>query len=178
MHYISQSASAVSFSILLEKLVLLHLPFGGSITLGHHVPLIYISFKYGWKLGVFTSIIYCIIHIILSFKVPPVKNFISFIFIIFLDYILPYVFIGLSSVFKLKIKSKFFRVFIGIITSFIINLCLSTISGVVLWKEYIPFNINIWLYSIIYNSLHIIPQMIITVILLKYIIKFNSFTTL
>ena len=178
MHYVSQSASAVSLSLLLNKIVLFHLPFGGSITLGHHLPLIYLSYKLGWKVGGFASFIYSIVYIILSFKVPPAKNFLSFICIVLLDYVLPYVGIGISSAFKIKgIKNKFLKVCSGVIVSFALNLLLGIISGIVLWKDYIPFNINIWLYSAIYNSLYLIPQMIITIIFLKYIIKCIPFTT-
>lgn len=121
---------------------------------------------------------YIIAHLMLSFKIPIVKSFKSFVFIILLDYILPYVFIGMSSLFRFKIfRDKFHKVCSGIWISFMLSTLCSVISGVIFWSDYIPCGINIWLYSVIYNSIHKLPQLIITIHILRYIFDFVPFTT-
>ena len=148
------------------------MPFGGSVTLGSGVPLILLSARRGIKTGVFASIIYSILHIFLSFKIPPVKRLSSFVFILILDYFLPNVILGLSFLFGRNIKSKSFKLYFSTVLSFALRWIISIISGVVFWSDYIPFNVGVWCYSIIYTGLYTIPECLITVLIFKHLVRF------
>ncbi len=154
------------------------MPFGGSITLGSSLPLILLSARRGTKTGFFASIIYSIVHIFLSFKIPPVKTLFSFIFILLLDYFLPNAILGVSFLFGKRIKSKNFKLYFSTVLSFALRWLISIISGVIFWSDYIPFNMGIWCYSIIYTGLYTIPECLITVLIFKHLLKFYSFSQL
>ncbi len=145
------------------------MPFGGSVTLGHTLPLVILAYRRGFKTSIFANLSYCLIHLIISFKIPPAKSLSSFLAIILMDYILPYCL--MSIVFSIKFASKY-RIFIGIIFSFILKIIMASISGVVLWGEYIPFKCNIWTYSFIYNCMYLVPECTINVLMGKKLFKF------
>lgn len=161
----------VSLSIALKQIVLIRFPFGGSVTLGKYVPLILLSYKSGTKTAVLASFAYSVINLIFSFKIPPVKNFYYFALLIFLEYFLPYMLVGFVSFLGWGIRNKNLRIYASVVTLFILKILLSSISGIVFWSEYIPKEFNIWIYCIIYNSAYLIPECLITLILLKYMIS-------
>lgn len=165
----------ISLSLVLERIKLFSMPFGGSVTLGHYVPLILISYKYGAFKGIITSFIFSIVNMAFSFKVPPAKSIQSFFALIIFDYILPYIVIGAVSFFGKFFKKSPNKIYIETATSFILKILISSFSGVVIWKEYIPFDSEIWIYSLIYNSLYLIPEYLITILILKKILKYLKY---
>lgn len=162
----------ISLSLVLERIKLFSMPFGGSVTLGHSVPLMLISYKYGAFKGIITSLVFSIINMAFSFKVPPARSMQSFLILIILDYILPYLAIGAVSFFGKFFKKSSNKIYIETATSFILKILISSFSGATIWKEYIPFDSYIWIYSLIYNSLYLIPEYIITILILKEILKY------
>ena len=148
------------------------MPFGGSVTLGHTAPLILFSFKNGAKAGFVAGLIYGIFQLIISFHIPPAKSFNIFILAVLLDYLIPYALIGLSPFYAKTIKNKKISLIVGTIFSHILRLLCSVASGVFIWGEYITQNINIWFYSLLYNSCYMIPETIITVFICYTFINF------
>lgn len=142
------------------------------MTLGHTAPLILFSFKNGPKAVFFTGLTYGIFQILISFHVPPVKNFITFVFVILLDYLVPYAMIGLAPFYVKVIKNKKNSVVIGTLFTGVFRLLSSTLSGVVIWNEYVAKNINLWIYSLFYNSSYMIPEIIITAVLCYTYVNF------
>ncbi len=165
----------ISLSLVLERIKLFSMPFGGSVTLGHYAPLILISHKYGTFKGIITSFIFSMINMAFSFKVPPTRSLQSFFTLIIFDYILPYIAIGAVSFFGKFFKKSSNKIYIETTTSFILKILISSFSGVIIWKEYIPFDSQIWIYSLTYNSLYLIPEYLITILILKEIIKYLKY---
>lgn len=169
---IAEFALTLSLCTILNCITLFKMPFGGSVTLGHTAPLILFSFKNGAKAGFIAGFIYGIFQLIISFHIPPAKNFYIFILVIFLDYLIPYALIGLSPFYVKTIKNKKSALIIGTIFSQILRLLSSVASGAFIWGEYVTKNINIWSYSLIYNSCYMIPETIITTIICYSFINF------
>ena len=156
--------------MLLSKIVLFKMPFGGSISLGKIVPLAILSHTQGIISGVFTSLLYSFVYLILNFKIYPTQNLISYILIIFLDYILPYILIGI--IFGVKFSKKLNtkqNYYIRTTIFFVLKFFSSTLSGTLFFKNYLLYVNNIHIYSIIYNFMYIIPEYIITILILKKI---------
>lgn len=151
------------------------MPFGGSITLGKHVPLIILSYNQGVKTGIFASFISCIINLILSFKIIPVKNFYSFLAIILLEYFLPNILLGFTPMFGYGIKNKNLKISVSVLVVFVLKIMISSIAGVIFWREYIPKEFEIWSYCIIYNSLYLVPEYLITLFFLKRTLVYSQF---
>lgn len=172
LRHITESACLVSLSILLSKITLFHMPFGGSLALANNLPLVLLSYRCGYKVGFFASLVYSFVRMVFSFTPPLAKNFVSFVLLILLDYLLPNIVMGMSSLFAIRIHNRYFKLYSGIIISYILKILISTTSGVVLWGAYIPFECNLWIYSLLYNSLYIVPDSIITIVLIGLVIKF------
>ena len=173
LHLMTKSALMVCLSLILRQIKLFSMPFGGSVTFGSLAPLIILSSKYGVKTGVFASFVCLIAHFIMSFKVPPAKSFFAIILIIFLDYVLQYLLIGLSGFFgRFFSFGRLNKMYTGAAVSFILKIFSSAVSGMVFWGEYAPSYLNIPIYSLAYSCAYLIPEFIVTVIVIKKIEKF------
>lgn len=173
LHLMTKSALMVCLSLILKQIKLFSMPFGGSVTFGSLAPLIILSSKYGVKTGVFASFVCLIAHFIMSFKVPPAKSFFAIILIIFLDYVLQYLLIGLSGFFgRVFSFGRLNKMYTGAAVSFILKIFSSAVSGMVFWGEYAPSYLNIPLYSLAYSCAYLIPEFIVTVIVIKKTEKF------
>ena len=167
----------VILSLILGKIKFFSFAFGGSVTLGRFVPLIFLSYNCGYKTGFFASLVCGIIHIVFSFNIPPAKNFSYFFALILLDYILPYLVFGLTSFFDLPLKNNsYLKMYTGTIISFILKIFICTISGAVLWVQYIPCVEEIWTYSLFYNCAYLIPECLISIFMISKLKRFFKFT--
>ena len=168
LHLMTKSALMVCLSLILKQIKLFSMPFGGSVTFGSLAPLIILSNKYGVKTGVFASFVCFVVHFIMSFKVPPAKSFSAIVLIIFLDYVLQYLLVGLSGFFgRFFSFGRFNKMYTGVAVSFILKILFSAVSGTVFWSEYAPGFLSIPLYSLAYSCAYLIPEFIITVIVIK-----------
>lgn len=173
LHLMTKSALMVCLSLILKQIKLFSMPFGGSVTLGSLAPLIILSNKYGVKTGIFASFVCLVVHVIMSFKVPLAKSLFAVILIILLDYVLQYLLIGLSGFFgKIFSFGRFNKMYTGAAVSFILKIFSSAVSGAVFWGEYAPGFLSIPLYSLAYSCAYLIPEFIITIIVIKKTEKF------
>ena len=72
--------------------------YGGSISLGA-IPIIYLSYRRGWKWGLSAGFVYSCVQMLLGFYVPPANTFLSIVLCVLLDYVLAFTALGLASVF-------------------------------------------------------------------------------
>ena len=163
----------IALSIVLGKIFVLKMPFGGSINLSP-IPIIVSSILFGPSWGIYTGFSYSIIKIIFGFQMPPVINPVNIIAVFLLDYIIPYTSLGLSSIFKVKGKIS---IYLAIISIMIVRLLSTTISGVIIWKNLLRPNLNILTYSFVYNSIYIIPETILILIMCPILLNFFKLIT-
>ena len=53
----------------------------------------------------------------------------------------------------------------------LIRYACSFLSGILIWGEYAPEDMPVWLYSLTYNGSYMIPEIILTVLVVVLIIK-------
>lgn len=147
------------------------MPFGGSVTLAHTLPLIFLSFLKGYKIGGNSALIFSFMKIIFTFHTPPSGNLSSYVLIIFLDYFIPYFLIGTVSCYSRFFKVEKYNMIFGIIVSEFFRFVFSVISGFAIWSGYFSFKKEILSYSAIYNLSYTIPNMIISLIVFVMIYK-------
>ncbi len=141
---------------LIGKALPLQLPQGGSITL-ETVPIFFVAFWGGWRLGVFTGLIDGILQLFLgAFIVHPIQ--------VLLDYPLPFALIGLSG-----LLPKYPR--IGILFGSLMCWGSHVISGVVFFSQYAPEGTPVWLYSALYNASFVGPAALINIILIPLLLR-------
>ncbi len=160
---------AICMALILNFITIFRMPFGGSVTLGHIVPLIFFTFKNGSWNGFFIGFIYGVLKALLSFSIIPSKSIVVFILSFLLDYIVPYAMIGLSYFISKKIcKNKKWILILTCVIANIFKVISTVFSGVFVWQDYLPSNVNLWFYSIFYNISYVVPEFFISsLIILK-----------
>jgi len=134
-----------------------HLPEGGSITVASMVPLFWFSLRRGLRWGVEACTVYGLVHIVLSGGVYYPTQ-------ILLDYPLAFGALGLAGAFR---KRPLVGVAVGMTGRFICHF----ISGVVFfaayaWPGWLPIP-----YSAAYNASYLVPEFIISSIIMYIIVK-------
>lgn len=149
------ASTAMALALITSFIKFINLPNGGSATLFSMFFICFIGYLYGTKIGLMTGIAYGFLQLILE---PIVYHPIQ----LFLDYPIAFGCLGLSGVFS---KSKFGLVkgyALGVLGRYISHV----ISGLIFFSEGSPFRLSSLLSSITYNATYIVPEAIITIIIL------------
>jgi len=187
-----ESAILIAIASVLSIIAPFQLPFGGSVTLMSTLPIILIAYRYGVKWGIFSAFVFSIIQMLISFKtisayfLPGEDRVVLWraLLIIVLDYFLAYTVIGLAGVFRNKFKRPATSLCVGAIFALSLRFLIHFTSGTILfgaWAEWF-FSQDIFgsfgagvlenlsgtalvlFYSLFYNGLYMVPEIIITAI--------------
>ena len=154
---LAEMAIAIALATVLSYIKIFSMPYGGSVTLGSMVPILLISFRRDVKIGVITGVIYGLVQMILDgWFYSPVG--------MALDYPIAFGVLGLAALFK---KQPIFGVVIAMAGRFLSHF----ISGVVFFGIYAPEGMSPVLYSAIYNGGYMLPELIISAILIYLLIQ-------
>ncbi len=143
---------------------------GGSITIASAVPIIMASLLFGTKWGLITSLTYALIQMMTGFYPPPTQNLLNFFLVVMLDYILAFGVFGIASLFYKKEKAYTIPLS-GFIVTTLRYVC-HIISGILIWGVYAEEGQTVLGYSLVYNGSYMIPEIIITTVVLTGFIKF------
>lgn len=135
--------------------------YGGSISLGA-IPIIYLSYRRGWKWGISAGFVYASVQMLLGLDLPPANTFIAVALCILLDYVLAFSALGLASVFTSPFEKtgkpavRISGYIVGAVGASFLRFICSFLSGVILWDSYTPEGMNVWVYSLVYNGSYMI----------------------
>ena len=139
---------------------------GGSITLASMVPIISVSIILGVKWGLISGFVFSLIQMMTGFYPPPTQTFINFVLVVLLDYVIAFGVLGLAGAFYHMFGKKVWAVSVsGVIVTFLRYLC-HIISGVLIWGVYKEEGQSVLAYSLTYNGSYMIPEIIITGVVL------------
>ena len=151
--------SAALYSITLPFLTL---PYGGSITAGSMIPVLWISLRRGVRVGLFAGVIFGLaalpIDIIRLPYSPIAPNPISVLF----DYPIAFGVLGLAALFKT-------RPLVGVTAASVTKFFAHFVSGIAFWYMFAPVHPVVW--SAIYNGSFMTGEFIISVILMYILVK-------
>ncbi len=154
------------------------LPFGGTITIGM-LPIVYYSYRHGWKWGVGAGLAFSCIQMIMSFYIPPAGTGLAVLLCVLLDYVVAFGAIGLADVFaKLCGGHRLVGYGVGGGVVCLIRFLCSFTSGIALWGSYAPEGMNVWVYSLAYNASYMLPNAILTALLAVLLCRALDPTTL
>ena len=103
----------------------------------------------------------------LGFYIPPANKWWAVVICVLLDYLLAFTVVGAAQLFARPFKKKRLAGYcIGTISVCIIRFTSSFLSGVVLWGSYAPEEMNLWIYSLVYNGSYMLPTTIISAVLI------------
>lgn len=193
------------------------LPYGGSITLGSMVPVMWLSLRRGAKIGIFAGAVFGLLALpidVLLLPSSPIANPAQ----VFLDYPLAFAMLGLVGFFRGKseqprdlaevggyallsalcfvgailqhviwvapgtiffilavwqvINTKAWRTpLVGVAIAGLGKFLAHFVSGVIFWSAYAPAQLGPVVYSAVYNGSFLIPEFIISTVLVYLLIK-------
>lgn len=153
---ITYSAICIAVAMILSNVKLFSMPQGGTVTACSMIFVSLVGFWFGPVAGITAGVAYGFLQLALgAYVVHPLQ--------LVLDYPLAFGLLGLSGFFA----GKKFGLYTGYIVGALGRLMISTISGFVFFASYAPEGMNPVIYSLGYNASYIIPEMIITLILLS-----------
>jgi len=154
---LAEATVFIALTIVLKDVLppIYHMPQGGSVTIAGLVPLLWFAQRRGLKYGVFAGFIYGLIHAILpgSYIIHPVQGL--------LDYPLAFAALGLAGAFK---RIPTVGIAVGIVGRF---LC-SFAAGIIFFTS---FSIDGIIGSATYNGIYLIPEFVITAIVIYILLK-------
>ncbi len=162
IQHLTKSALLIALAIILSRIPIVQLPFGGSITFFSMLPLVLVGYLYGLSMGVLAGLVFGFLNFILANN-PFVVHYIQLI----LDYFLAFIVLGFSGFFS-KWKYKY-SLEISYIVAVILRYLVSVLSGVVFFSEYAPEGTTGLWYSITYNMTYIVPEMLLTLLLIPFL---------
>ncbi|MBQ8409151.1 MAG: energy-coupled thiamine transporter ThiT [Clostridia bacterium] len=138
------------------------LPFGGTITISM-LPIIYYSYRRGALWGLGAGFVYSLLQMVLGFHIPPAGTWWALVLCILLDYLFAFTVVGAADLIAKPFgKHRLAGYCTGAVAVCLVRFAFSFLSGVILWGSYKPENMNVWIYSLIYNTSYMLPNAILT----------------
>ena len=179
---------------LVSKMFIPGLPFGGQFTLASMLPVVLISYRHGMKWGFCASFAYALIEMAIGTKNVAAAFQPDYfgegvmignaLIMCFFDYVAAFTVLGLGGLFRNKIKNAGAALALGAVIALSARYLCHIASGYILfsgwaewfftqdgfpaWGAYLVENVNAdvlgLLYSVAYNGLNMIPEIIITAV--------------
>ena len=184
-------AIAITLEVI-SKLFIPEQPFGGQITLVSMLPVVLISYRHGVKWGFVAAFTYALLEMAIGMKtvsaafLPGYFGDGTMIFkallMCLLDYLLAFSALGLGGIFRDRIKKPGTGLFCGSLVALTARYLCHIFSGYILfsgWAEWFftqdgfpawgarwaeslsPAGLG-WVYSIVYNGMYMVPEIILT----------------
>lgn len=166
------SAIFVALASVLSLIKIVEMPLGGSVTLLSMLPIVMISIMFGPKWGFGSAFVYSIIQLIFGITMSGLLGWgltpIMLVGCILFDYIIAYTVLGIAGIFRNK---GYGGICGGIVLALVLRFVSHFISGYVIFKNLEQFELfgtlfenRPVLYSIAYNGLYMLPELILTLI--------------
>jgi len=164
---LAEGGMMIALATILSYIKVYEAPMGGSVTAGSMIPIILFAIRWGLAPGLAVGGAYGVLQFILK---PYFYHPVQFV----LDYPLAFGLLGLAGIvhyFKDKDSLKgFINVFLAIFMGIFGRMVSHVLSGVVFFAEYAGDK-NPWIYSIQYNAYYLVPELIVSCIVIAIIWK-------
>ncbi len=176
---LTETAIMLALAVALSYVKIFDFPMGGSVTLFSQVPIIIIGYRYGWKWGVSTGILYGILEMLLQGlgNFAYVKGVGAYLILILADYVLAFMSLGLGGALFRKLKNQTVALGVGAFVASALRFLCHFVSGITIWGEYADGWKSVWGYSAAYNGSYMAAEAAITVVgvvLLSLVLDFSA----
>ncbi len=167
-----ESAMMIALAIVLDllcKFIPSLWEMGGSISVAC-VPMIYLSYRRGWKWGIGAGFVYACVEMITRFYVPPANTLIAIVLCVLLDYVLAFAALGTADIFArpfVKGGKPIVGYIIGAIGVSAFRFLCSFLSGGILWDSYAPEGMGAWVYSLVYNGSYMLLNAVLAAVIIS-----------
>lgn len=163
----------LALSVVLSRIRIFQAPQGGSVTAGSMIPILLFAMRWGTGPGVITGIVFGILKLMLGGSVfTPIQAI--------LEYPVAFGFLGLAGIFyksidfnsnnKLTVR-HYFKIVISIFLAITGRFICHFIAGVTVFAQYTPEGMHPWIYSLVYQSSYLVPEFIISALILSLLWK-------
>lgn len=165
-----ECALLVAVGTVLSLFSVVNMPYGGSITVASMLPVVLISYRHGLGWGLGSGFVYAIVQQLLGLNnLTYFTTWQSIVAVIFLDYIIAFVAVGLGGVFRRVVKEQHLALACGSVLVCLIRYLCHVVSGATVWAGLsIPTEAAL-LYSFGYNATYMIPETVVLVLAAYYI---------
>ncbi len=154
-----EAALMIALAFVLSMIPLFQMPFGGTVTCFSTLPLLMISFRHGGKWGVVTALGYSFLQAMQGLNaIMIVPTAWGMALCVLLDYVFPYAFLGLAGPIAQRFKNFSAGMIVAVLSTGLVRLLSSFLSGIILWGAYAPEDMPVWLYSLVYNASWSVPD--------------------
>lgn len=159
----------LALGLILSLIKLFDAPYGGSVTLASMLPIILIAVLYGTRWGILSGLVFAVLTMLLTgIPAPPVKDVISYLLVIVLDYILAFGSLGLAGGIYRKIKGNA-ALPASCAAVILIRFVCHFLSGILIWRVYAWEGVGAAMYSLLYNGSYMLFEFLITVSLSAFL---------
>lgn len=192
---------------LISKLFIPEQAFGGQITIVSMLPIVLISYRHGMKWGLVASFTYALLEMALGAKTVGAAFLPGFfgdgamignaIIMCLLDYVLAYTLLALGGLFRNSIKKPGLSLMCGSLVALGARFAAHILSGYILfasWAEWyftqegfpawgaelvasVSPGMLGWIYSIVYNGMYMVPEIIFTALAALVIARIPKIVT-
>ncbi len=179
---------------LLSKMFIPEMPFGGQITLVSMLPVVLISYRHGVKWGICAGVAYALLEMAIGTKTVMAAFqpgyfgdgvlIANALIMCLLDYVVAFTVLGLGGMFRNKIQNSGVALMTGSLVALGARYVTHIASGYILFAGYAEWfftqeGFPTWgttlvetlspellgfVYSVVYNGMYMIPEMIITAV--------------
>lgn len=173
-----------AMSVVLSFIKIFEMPYGGSITLFSMVPIIFAGYAYGTKWGLACGTVFGIVDCLIGASgtlAYLTDDMMNFILCLLFDYIVAFAVLGLSGVFKNKIKNSKVAFAAGAGFAVFLRFVCHFITGYIVWRDYAVDTLSVnefgqkivdtfsgeglaAIYSLVYNGSYMLPELVLSVI--------------
>lgn len=166
---LTESALMLAMATILSFIKIVELPFGGSITLASMLPMVILSYRYGFSWGLLSGFVYSLIQLLFGLNnLSYATSFFAAVAIILLDYVIAFACTAVGGLFR-KMNSASAALTLGALAACVIRFFCHTLSGCTVWAGVSVPTGDAFLYSLVYNAAYMVPETVITVITAVYI---------
>lgn len=157
----------IALALVLDKIKIYEAPQGGSVTAGSMVPIFIFAFRWGLIPGITAGAVFGILQLLLGGWIFSPAQAI-------LEYPIAFGCLGLAGMFSNKVSNikgtNALGVGLGVLLGIGLRFICHLLAGVIFFAEYAGSQ-NPWIYSLIYQASYLVPEFIITTIVLYLLWK-------
>jgi thiamine transporter len=143
------------------------LPYGGSITLGSMVPVMWLSLRRGIRVGFIAGAIFGLVALLIDVMLLPYSPITNPVQVV-LEYPIAFGALGLAGIFH---KSSTAPAMVGVGISILAKFFLHFIAGIIFWVWTVPEGWNPVAWSAVYNGSFLLVEFISSAILMYILVK-------
>ncbi len=164
---LAEIAVFAAFSAVLYTIRPFSLPYGGSITLGSMVPVMWLSLRRNPRVGFTAGAIFGLLALLIDVTLLPYSPITNPVQVI-LEYPIAFGILGLAGVFH---RPSVSTAIIGVGISVLAKFFLHFLAGIVFWAYTVPQGWNPVAWAAVYNGSFLLAEFIISAILTFLLVK-------